>query len=1041
MKRRSHLLAGIFFSLSAGAMGAFATPSFSIPVSSPTSVILGVPSQVTITTQLTTAPGDRALIAGSVDLLQVSSTGQLISTLGVMHDDGLNGDAVAGDGTFSLVVTLTETSTSAVLLQATGAFQGSPLRTKSPVGSLSVLALDMNAILGFETPAAWMATGTGGTTSTTTRTQGSFAYAVSNPTDPTTLTSMQVSSTATGLAGASNIGSMFEVDVLPPSESGNVSAGALQLSVSSASLGLNSVVLGSVNLATFRPGIYSTLAFPIPDNVRSALSGPAFTDLVFQFRLTSPGAGTYLFDNLRAHSVPLVTTDIHTVAPPGYGGSIDLAVTGNTPVSQSFNAGPIQVPNAFHLKTGTAGGTTVQLEYGYAAGTPAVTCLYSPDTSDPTGKSYIFTSCTGVFQPGDLIGASWAQLAILNGASTLQMLAQLATNPVGDMVGGGVIPVMPTYWGATDGCSPTPVKGTVVTVSASCTAQIAEANQIVNNYFNGLNSSTASPNWVVAPVPAWALHAGDGAPIIAQNPPPPYSPAFPFDQEGHVNQGGSWDAYWRLNGDLDAQTLLGSDQTTTSFDATFGAHLVLDGDDVDVVSVEFEGATSTGESTPVILGPSATGSVHLFLFGEEIPTGGIPFGLSSGSQTLNLANFNLDESPLEQDFDLPPVQVWIFQITIGAVAKVGFTAVGGFGPSGVNMVFTPNASLGAHIQGTVSIIIASGGVDAELDLMTVGTPLTINAQWAFNFDPAVCAADLTGTLDASETFGTLGGEIDLIATFGICPFCKDEKWPILKWDPISVYTRHLFTSPIANAAPLPVSRCSAPLAVTIFNPLPSGAYPANSPISLSGLASVQPNGTSVPCNDLKWTITANSPGDTAPAPVTGCTPIVTFAQPSNGTSSSYTVNLSATESFVNPFNTITETGTATPVPITITELAAGDYVTQLTDAHGNIFTPSFSMCLGFQFCLLGNGPSTYTIQGLVTGAPGPTSTSFIVTDSNNVVTGLATINPTSATPSAVWTPPIIGGFNSGQYTITMTTTVNGNPYATTNSVVFFSVLE
>jgi hypothetical protein len=958
-----------------------------------------------------------------------------------MHDDGLNGDAVAGDGTFTLVVTLTETSASAVFLQASGAFQGSPLRTKSPVGSLSVLALDVNAILGFETPAAWMATGTSGTSSTTARTQGSFAYAVSNPTDPTTLTSMQVSSTATGLSGVSNSGSVFEVDVLPPSESGNVSAGTLQLSVSSASLGLNSVVLGSVSLSTFRPGIYSTLAFPIPGNVQSALSGAVFTDLVFQFKLTSPGTGTYIFDNLRAHSVPLVTTDATTVAPPGYGGSIDLALTGSTPVSQSFEAGPIQVPNAFHLKTGNAAGTTVQLEYGYAAGTPAITCLYNPDSSDPTGASYIFGSCTGMSQPGDLVGASWAQLTILNAVSTMQLLAQLAINPVGDQVGGGVIPVMPTYWGATDGCTPAPIAGSVVTVSASCTAQIAEANQIVNNYFDSLNNSAAAPNWVAAPAPAWALHAGDGAPITAQFPPPPYSPAFPFDQEGHVNQGGSWDAYWRLNGDLDAQAVGGTDQSTTTFDATFGAHLVLDGDDVNVVSIEFEGATSTGESTPIILGPSATGSVHLFLFGEEIPTGGIPFGLSSGSQTLDLSNFNLDESPIEQDYDLPPIQIWIFQVTVGAVAKVGFTAVGGFGGSGVNMVFTPNASLGAHIQGTVSILIASGGVDAELDLMTVGTPLTINAQWAFNFDPAVCAADLTGTLEASETFGTLGGEIDLIATFGICPLCKDEKWPIVKWDPIAVYTRALFTSPISNAAPLPVSRCSAPLSATIYNPQPAGAYPANSPISLSGQAYAQPSGNSVPCTDLKWTFTANSPGDTAPAPVTGCTPIVTFAQPSNGTSSSYTVNLNASQTFVNPFNSITETGTATPVPITITELAAGDYVTQLTNSMGTIFTPSGSMCFSYQFCLLGNGPSTYTIQGLVTGAPGATATSFTVTDSNNVVTALVTTNPTSATPSAVWTPPVIDGFNSGNYTITMTTTANGNPYATTTSVVNFSILE
>lgn len=1040
MTRRSHLLAAIFFSLSAGALGALATPSFSIPVSSPTSVILSAPSQVTVTSKLTTVPGDHALIPGSVNLLQVNTNGQSIATLGVMHDDGLNGDAVAGDGTFTLVVTLVETSPNAVLLQVSGAFQSMLQRVKSPVGSVSVLALDVNAIMGFETPAGWMATGSSGTSSTTTRTQGSFAYAVSNPADPTTLTSMQVSSTANALAGASATGSVFEVDVLPPSETGNVSSGTLQLSVSSTSLSLNNVVLGSVDLSTFRPGIYSTLAFPLPDNVRSALGGPAFSDLVFQFKLSSPGSGSYLFDNLRAHSVPLVMSDVNTVPPPGYGGSIDLAAIGNTPVSQSFNAGPIQVPDAFHLKTGTAGGTTVQLEFGYAAGTPAITCSYNPDSSDPTGASYIFGSCTGMFQPGDLVGASWAQLTILNGDSTMKILAQLAMNPVGDQVGGGVIPAMPTYWGAGDGCTPSPVAGTVVTLSASCAAQIAEANQIVNAYFNTLNSSNAAPNWVVTPTPGFAIHAGDGAPVIALPPPPPYSPAFPFDQEGHVNQGGSWDAYWRLNGDLDAQAVGGTDQSTTTFDATFGAHVVLDGDDVDVVSIEVEGATSTGESTPIQLGPTAIGSVHLFLFGEEIPTGGIPFGLSSGSQTLDLTHFDVDES-LDQDYDLPPIQIWIFSVTLGAVAKVGFTATGGFGGSGVNMVFTPQASLGGHVQGTVSIIIASGGVDAEVDLMTVSTPLTIQAQWAFDFDPAVCDASLTGTLQADEQFGTLGGEIDLVATFGICPFCKDEQWTLFKWDPISVYTRALFTSPIANTAPLPVSRCMAPLKVTIFNPQSGGAYPANSPISLVGQAFAQNNSASVLCNNLQWTFTANSPGDTAPAPTAGCNPVVTFPQPSNGTSSSYTVNLSASQSYVNQFNTIVETGIATPVPITITELAAGVYITQLTDSLGDVFTPSEYACFSYQFCLLGNNPSTYTIQGLVTGAPGPTSTSFTVTDLNNVTTVLTTSNPTSAAPTATWTPPVIDGFNGGTYTITMTTTVNGNAFATTTAMVNFTILQ
>jgi hypothetical protein len=90
---------------------------------------------------------------------------------------------------------------------------------------------------------------------------------------------------------------------------------------------------------------------------------------------------------------------------------------------------------------------------------------------------------------------------------------------------------------------------------------------------------------------------------------------------------------------------------------------------------------------------------------------------------------------------------------------------------------------------------------------------------------------------------------------------------------------------------------------------------------------------------------------------------------------------------------------------------------------------------------LGNAPETYQIQGLVTGASGATFTSFSVTDSHGVTTPLVSINPTSATPGATWTPPVIDGFNEGDYTINMKATVGGNPFSTNTAAVNFSILQ
>src|SRR5260370_15512975 len=82
--------------------------------------------------------------------------------------------------------------------------------------------IDSNSVMGFETPFAWAAKSSTSSmimrSATTTRTQGKFAYAVTNPGHLVTMTSAPVASTATVLAGVGNAGALFQVDVFLPTQ-------------------------------------------------------------------------------------------------------------------------------------------------------------------------------------------------------------------------------------------------------------------------------------------------------------------------------------------------------------------------------------------------------------------------------------------------------------------------------------------------------------------------------------------------------------------------------------------------------------------------------------------------------------------------------------------------------------------------------------------------------------------------------------------------------------------------------------------------------
>jgi PKD repeat protein len=159
--RRSIWTCAVVAAIAAGSIGVEAAPTVNTPVVSPGVVPPGVPTTLTVSAAITTAPGDPALIETSVNLQRVTATGQVIAVLGTMRDDGQNGDAVAGDRVFTLRTTVTEGS-GEVRLRVSAAFRGMVLRVVSGIATVPVTAVDT------QPPEIQIAPANGTTVNTTT---------------------------------------------------------------------------------------------------------------------------------------------------------------------------------------------------------------------------------------------------------------------------------------------------------------------------------------------------------------------------------------------------------------------------------------------------------------------------------------------------------------------------------------------------------------------------------------------------------------------------------------------------------------------------------------------------------------------------------------------------------------------------------------------------------------------------------------------------------------------------------------------------------
>jgi hypothetical protein len=173
---------------------------------------------------------------------------------------------------------------------------------------------------------------------------------------------------------------------------------------------------------------------------------------------------------------------------------------------------------------------------------------------------------------------------------------------------------------------------------------------------------------------------------------------------------------------------------------------------------------------------------------------------------------------------------------------------------------------------------------------------------------------------------------------------------------------------------------------------------------------------------------------------TTANPNVTFPQPISGSSSTWTISLSATDTVSSAGGTqIKSTASASPVTITVTALPPSVNITELLGADGTAFTPNAN---GF---IDATSPTNYTVVGLVAGASGILNTTFTVAQcadataactSPGPATALTTTNAGTTTPSA----SLAGLFIQTYYKITMSTTANGSTFGQASAVVLLDFL-
>jgi len=115
------------------------TPTVGTPVAQPSTLVVNRMTRLTVTSQIT-APPTNPVVPASVRLERPDERGKILDNLGMMSDDGTQGDTVAGDGIFTLRVDFSEPAPGTLRLQVSATFRASPGRITSAIALVPIVA-------------------------------------------------------------------------------------------------------------------------------------------------------------------------------------------------------------------------------------------------------------------------------------------------------------------------------------------------------------------------------------------------------------------------------------------------------------------------------------------------------------------------------------------------------------------------------------------------------------------------------------------------------------------------------------------------------------------------------------------------------------------------------------------------------------------------------------------------------------------------------------------------------------------------------------
>jgi hypothetical protein len=115
-------------------------PIVGLTKASPTFVTIKMPTLITVTSEIL----DPTVIPTGVNLMRVDDSGKAVAVMGRLHDDGIGGDAVAGDKIFTYRFAVNQSNSGLLAMQVSAAFKKVLLRSTS---SIVVVAVSEDGIL------------------------------------------------------------------------------------------------------------------------------------------------------------------------------------------------------------------------------------------------------------------------------------------------------------------------------------------------------------------------------------------------------------------------------------------------------------------------------------------------------------------------------------------------------------------------------------------------------------------------------------------------------------------------------------------------------------------------------------------------------------------------------------------------------------------------------------------------------------------------------------------------------------------------------